>query len=216
MSAAPYRTRFFRHDSPHRPRDRRHRAAPPRRSGCVAELRGHAGSAFEDRHVSLDQCVGLLPPFPPVGPGSAQFPTFPGTRRVVRLLPAHPGRLRSPSTARYLSVDACSFPLARASIPSRGRTLCGQARHACLAGGDGRPSRFRGNSCESGPRARASGGSQRPRAIGRPDTAFRQAHGVGLRHGKRFRSCILAARFLAAYASPPPRPQVFEAEPSGF
>ena len=38
-SVRNYRTRFFRHDSPHRPRDRRHRAAPPRRSGCVAELR---------------------------------------------------------------------------------------------------------------------------------------------------------------------------------
>jgi hypothetical protein len=88
--------------------------------------------------------------------------------------------------------------------PSRGRALCGQACHACShAGGDGRPPRFLGNPCESVPRARDSGGSQRPRHIGRPDAVFRQANGVDIRHGKRFRSCTLAARFLAAYASTP-------------
>ena len=39
---------------------------------------------------------------------------------------------------------------------------------------------------------------------GRPNAVFRQANGVDIRNGKRFRSCTLAARFLAAYASPPP------------
>lgn len=72
------------------------------------------------------------------------------------------------------------------------------------AGGGGRPPRFLGNPCERVPRARDSGGSQRPRLRGRPDAVFRQANGVDIRNGKRFRSCTLAARVLAAYASPPP------------
>ncbi len=89
--------------------------------------------------------------------------------------------------------------------PSRGRPRFGQVRHTCSrAGGDGRPPRFLGNPCESVPRARDSGGSQRPRLNGRPDAVFRQANGVDVRNGKRFRSCTLAALFLAAYASPPP------------
>jgi len=123
---------------------------------------------------------------------------------VVRLLHARPGRLRSPSTARYLSAECPFVPLARAfTQPGPGPLLSGAP---CLlgTGGDGRSPRFLENPCESVPRARDSGGSQRPRRIGRPDAVFRQANGVDIRHGKRFRSCTLAARFLAAYASPPP------------
>ena len=72
------------------------------------------------------------------------------------------------------------------------------------SGGGGRPPRFLGNPCERVPRARDSGGSQRPRRHGRPDAVFRQANGVDIRNGKRFRSWTLAARVLAAYASHPP------------
>jgi hypothetical protein len=144
-----------------------------------------------------------VPSFPPVGPGSP----VPHARRYyegVRLLHARPGRLRSPSTARYLSAECPFVPLASAfNQPGPGPLLSGAP---CLlgTGGDGRSPRFLENPCESVPRARDSGGSQRPRRIGRPDAVFRQANGVDRRHGKRFRSCTLAARFLAASASPPP------------
>ena len=123
---------------------------------------------------------------------------------VVRLLHARPGRLRSPSTARYLSAECPFVPLASAfNQPGPGPLLSGAPCLLCT-GGDGRSPRFLENPCESVPRARDSGGSQRPRPNGRPDAVFRQANGVDIRHGKRFRSCTLAARVLAAYASPPP------------
>ena len=138
--------------------------------------------------------------------GSRRSPV-PHARRyygVVRLLSARPGRLRSPSTARYLPLNARSFPWpGHPSQPGPGPLRSGVP---CLShsGGDERSPRFLGNPCERVPRARDSGGSQRPRPIGRPDAVFRQANGVDCRHGKRFRSCSLAARVLAAYASPPP------------
>ena len=49
---------------------------------------------------------------------------------VVRLLPARPGRLRSPSTARYLPLNARSFP-GPVHSTSRGLARCGQVRHTC-------------------------------------------------------------------------------------
>ena len=121
----------------------------------------------------------------------------------VRLLPARPGRLRSPLTTWYLSVECPFVPLASAfNQPGPGPLRSG-APYLLYSGGDGRSPRFLENPCESVPRARDSGGSQRPRRIGRPDAVFRLANGVDIRHSKRFRSCTLAARFLAAYASTP-------------
>jgi hypothetical protein len=122
--------------------------------------------------------------------------------RVVRRLPVRPGRLRSPLTARSLSAGCTFVPQARASIPAGAGPIAVRRAMPVHAGGDGRPPRFLGNPCGSVPRARDSGGSQRPRLHGRPDAAFRLPNGVGIRHGERFRSCTLAARFLAAYASP--------------
>jgi len=105
---------------------------------------------------------------------------------------------------RYLTVECPFVPLASAfNQPGPGPLRSG-APYLLCSGGDGRSPRFLENPCESVPRARDSGGSQRPRRIGRPDAVFRQANGVDIRHGKRFRSCTLAARVLAAYASPPP------------
>ena len=143
----------------------------------------------------------------PLPSGGSRLSPVPHLRRyyeVVRLLPARPGRLRSPLTARYLPLNARSFPWpGHPSQPGPGPFLSGVP---CLfrAEGDERSPRFLGNPCERVPRARDSGGSQRPRRIGRPDAVFRQANGVDHRHGKRFRSCTLAARVLAAYPSPPP------------
>ncbi len=68
--------------------------------------------------MSPSTSPSVCSPLPPVGPGSHQFPTFPGTMRVVRLLPARPGRLRSPSTARYPSAGCAFVPLASASRPA--------------------------------------------------------------------------------------------------
>jgi hypothetical protein len=61
-----------------------------------------------------------VPPFPPVGPGSP-VPHLHRYYGVVRLLFARPGRLRSPSPARYLSRDAAFAPQASASLPAGAR-----------------------------------------------------------------------------------------------
>ena len=96
----------------------------------------------------------------------------------VRLLPARPGRLRSPLTTWYLSVECPFVPLASAfNQPGPGPLRSG-APYLLYSGGDGRSPRFLENPCESVPRARDSGGSQRPRRIGRPDAVFRLANGV--------------------------------------
>jgi hypothetical protein len=143
---------------------------------------------------------------PPLPSSGSRLAPVPHLRRYYEGRTTPPG----PSRPSPVSLDG-AVPLRWMHVrspgqgihPSRGRALCGQACHACShAGGDGRPPRFLGNPCESVPRARDSGGSQRPRHIGRPDAVFRQANGVDIRNGIRFRSCTLAARFLAAYASP--------------
>jgi hypothetical protein len=156
--------------------------------------------------MSPSTTASVCSPLPSSGSRPSPVPHLRRYYGVVRLLPTRPGRLRSPLTARYLSpLDAAFAPLASASIPAGAGPHCGQAV-PCLfqTGGGGRSPRFLGNPCERVPRARDSGGSQRPRPNGRPDTVFRQANGVDIRHGKRFRSCTLAARVLAAYASLPP------------
>jgi len=155
--------------------------------------------------MSPSTSTSACSPLPSSGSRLSPVPHLRRYYGVVRLLPARPGSLRSPLTARYLSAGCAFVPLASAPRTDRGRARCGQACRACShTGGGWRPPRFLGNPCESVPRARDSGGSQRPRPTGRPDAVFRQANGVDIRHGKRFRSCTLAARFLAAYASPPP------------
>jgi len=134
--------------------------------------------------------------------GSPPSPVLWGRKTPPR--PSRPS-LVSLDGAVPLPWDAAFAPQASASLPAGGRALLGSGGAQCLSsGGDGRSPRFLGNPYESAPRARDSGGSQRPRSHGRPDAVFRQANGVDIRNGKRFRSCTLAARFLAAYASPPP------------
>jgi len=70
----------------------------------------------------------------PLPSGGSRLPPVPHLRRyygVVRLLSARPGRLRSPSTARYLPLNARSFPWpGHPSQPGPGPLR--QACHACL------------------------------------------------------------------------------------
>ena len=89
--------------------------------------------------------------------GSPAVPHLHRYYGLVRLLSPHPERLRSPLVVRYLIAD-----MAEEKESSPG---------------------FLGSPCGSVPRARDSGGSGRPRDSGRVDTAFRQAKGVGIRHG---------------------------------
>ncbi len=155
--------------------------------------------------MSPSTATSVCSPLPSRGSRLSPVPHAHRYYGFVRLLPAHPGRLRSPSTARYLTVECPFVPLASAFDQPGPGPLRSGAPYLLHAGGDGRSPRFLENPCESVPRARDSGGSQRPRRIGRPDAVFRQANGVDIRHGIRFRSCTLAARFLAAFSELHPR-----------
>ncbi len=115
--------------------------------------------------MSPSTSTSVCSPLPSSGSRLAPVPHLRRYYGVVRLLPTHPGRLRSPSTARYLPMGrgVCS-PGQR--IPAgRGQALLvsGGARCLSLSRGGGRSPRFLGNPCERVPRARDSGGSQRPR-----------------------------------------------------
>jgi hypothetical protein len=78
--------------------------------------------------MSPSTSASVCSPLPSSG---SRLPPVPHLHRyygVVRLLPTHPGRLRSPLTARYLSpLDAAFAPLASASRPAGARPHCGQA-----------------------------------------------------------------------------------------
>jgi hypothetical protein len=123
---------------------------------------------------------------PSRGSRFSPVPHAPRYYEVVRLLPARPDRLRSPSTARYLTVECPFVPRASAFDQPGPGPLRSGAPYLLCSGGDGRSPRFLGNPCERVPRARDSGGSQRPRRTGRPDAVFRQANGVDIRHGNDF------------------------------
>ena len=117
-----------------------------------------------------------VPPFPPVGPGSPQFPTFTGTMESYDS--------SNPSRPSPVSLDGAVPPAWMLRLlpgpvhpyqPGPGPLAVRRCPCLSRAGGGGRPPRFLENPCESVPRARDSGGSQRPRSHGRPDAVFRQA-----------------------------------------
>ena len=139
------------------------------------------------RHVSVPRYVGSSPPSLP------WVPAMP----VPHVHRYYEGRTTAPDSVQ----DAFRRPV---PLPRDASSLHGSA-HLCRSRGLARldrgvPSpvggrkeirsypRFLANPFESAPRARDSGGSSRPRPIGRSDAAFRSYNSVGIRNEIRFRS----------------------------
>lgn len=153
------------------------------------------------RYVSLFPPSLQWVPWPP----RLRSPAVPHLHRyygVVRLLPTLPGDLRSPLASRYLCRRMPIRSRRGASVPLGPGSFGGGEPHPVLGRRQGTLPGSWGIPLKACPGLGTPSVRDRPRINARPDSAFRQANSVGPDTMKRSRSCTLAARFLAVYASP--------------